>query len=269
MKFGTVYKTVAGAVAFILIGLITTLWFLFAKEDSVTEVEIVISPPNEFSDSAAQTPAARNAENAVHLPEDTPQISAVELQQIEDFFAQLEDLDVQSESDEPQFSPDAVVIQDTDDHFAESSGANLEHPAEKVMHKFVEAFRDFDLETVLPFTTENARKPIENLLSVLGGVIPEKLLNDYLNSIDDGMSETEIDEAVASAYKAMDSIRSPENLAKWRRIFSQTQIESSEHVGDEFQFRLTVPLPNTFSDFGLVVRMRKVDGEWRIYRMES
>ena len=269
MKFGTVHKTVAGAVVFILIGLITTFWFIFAKEDSVTEVEIVISSPKEFSDSAAQTRASRNAENAVPLPEDTPRISAEELRQIEEFFAQLEDLDVQSASDEPQFSPDGEIMEDTDEYFSYGSDANLEHPAEQVMKKFVEAFRDFDLETVLPYTTENARKPIENLLSVLGGVIPEKMLNDYLSSIDDGMSETEIDEVVESAYKAMDSIRSAENLAKWRRIFSQTQIESSEHVGDEFQFRLTVPLPDTFSDFGLVVRMRKIDGEWRIYRMES
>ena len=201
MKFGTVHKIIAGTAAIILAGFIITLWFISAKEDSVTEVEIVISSPNEFSGSDAQTRAARKAEIDIHLPEDTPRISATEMQQIEDFFAQLEDLDVQSESDEPQFSPDAEVMQDTDEHYPDGAGANLEHPAEKVMHKFVEAFRDFDLETVLPFTTENARKPIENLLSVLGGVIPEKLLNDYLNSIDDGMSETEIDEAVASAYK--------------------------------------------------------------------
>ena len=175
----------------------------------------------------------------------------------------------QPELDEPKSSLNAEIIQDSAEHFSEDSSDNLEHPAEQVMNKFVDAFRDFDLETVLPFTTESARKPIENILSVLGGVMPEKMLNDHLSSIDDGMSQTEIDEAVESAYKAMDSIRSPENLAKWRRIFRQTQIVSSEHVGDEFQFRLTVPLPDRYSNFGLVVSMRKVDGEWRIYRMES
>lgn len=74
-------------------------------------------------------------------------------------------------------------------------------------------------------------------------------------------------QAVESVYKAMDSIRSPENLARWRQIFSQIQIVDSEHVGDEFQ--LAIPLPDTYSNFGLVVRMRRINGEWRIYRMES
>lgn len=269
MKFGTLHKAVAGIAALILLGFITTLWFISVKEDSVAEVEIVISSPKEFSDSAAQTRTARKTEIAVPLPADTPSISAAELQQIEDFFAQLEDLDVQSPPDEPKSSLDVNVMEDSDEQLSDDSGANQEHPAEQVMNKFVDAFRDFDLETVLPYTTENARKPIENLLSVLGGVIPEKMLNDHLSSIDDGMSETEIDEAVESVYKAMDSIRSPENLAKWRRIFRQTQIVSSEYVGDEFQFRLTVPLPDRYSNFGLVVSMQKVDGEWRIYRMKS
>jgi len=269
MKFGTLHKTVAGAVALISVGTIITLWFISAEEDTDREVEIVISSPKEFSGSAAQTRVARKAEIAVPLPEGTPRISAAELQQIEDFFARLDDLDVQSASDEPQFLPDGEVMQDTNEHYFDDSSANLEHPAEQVMNKFVDAFRDFELETVLPFTTESARKPIENILSVLGGVMPEKMLNDHLSSIDDGMSQTEIDEAVESAYKAMDSIRSPENLAKWRRIFRQTQIVSSEHVGDEFQFRLAVPLPDRYSNFGLVVSMRKVDGVWRIYRMES
>ena len=269
MKFGTLHKTVAGIAALILVGFITTLWFISVKEDSVAEVEIVISSPKEFSDSVGQKRAARKTEIAVPLPADTPSISAAELQQIEAFFARLDDLDVQSASNEPQFSPDGEVMQDTDEHYSDDSSANLEHPAEQVMNKFVDAFRDFDLETILPFTTESARKPIENLLSVLGGVMPEKMLNDYLSSIDDGMSQTDIDEAVESAYKAMDSIRSPENLAKWRRIFRQTEIVSSEHVGDEFQFRLTVPLPDRYSNFGLVVNMRKIDGKWRIYEMES
>ena len=188
MKFGTLHKIITGAAAVILVGTIITLWFISAKEDSNREVEIVISSPKEFSGSAAQTPAARNAEIDSTLPEDTPRISAAELQQIEDFFAQFEDMDVQSASDVPQFSLDGEVMQDTDEHYSDDSSANLEHPAEQVMNKFVEAFRNFDLETVIPFTTESARKPIENILSVLGGVMPEKMLNDYLSSIDDGMS---------------------------------------------------------------------------------
>ena len=269
MKLGTVHKTIGGAVAIILVGFIIALWFISDKADSVPEVEIVISSPKEFSDSAAQRRATRKAEIAAAIPDDKEQISAAELQQIEDFFARFEDVDVQSESDESQFSPDAEVAQDTDEHFSDNSDKNPEQPADEVMNEFVEAFKRFDFDAILPFTTGSARKPIENTLSVLGGVLPDELLNDYLKSTDDGRSEDEVDGAVESAYKAMDSIRSPENLAKWRRIFRQTQIVSSEHVGDEFQFRLTVPLPDTFSNFGLDVRMRRINGQWRIYRMES
>ena len=73
MKFGTVHKTVAGAVAFILIGSIINDYGSFLlKRIRFTEVEIVISSPQEFSDSAAQTRTARNAEIAVPLTKDTP-----------------------------------------------------------------------------------------------------------------------------------------------------------------------------------------------------
>lgn len=269
MNLGTAHKTIGGAIAIILLAFIITLWFISVKADSVPEVEIVISSPKEFSDSAAQTGAARKAEISVPIPEDKPRISAAELLQIEEFFARLEDMDVQSQSDETQFSPDAEVVQDTDEHFSDTPDVNLAQPAETVMNEFVEAFKRLDFDAILPFTTGSARKPIENTLSVLGGVLPDEWLNNYLKSTDDGRSENKIDDAVESAYKAMDSIRSPENLAKWRQIFSQIQVGDSEHVGDEFQFRLTVPLPDTFSNFGLDVRMRRINGEWRIYRMDS
>lgn len=269
MKFGTVHKTIGGAVAIILVGFVIALWFISAKEDLVPEVEIEISSPKEFSDSSVQRRATRKAEISVPIPDDKPRISAAELQQIEDFFARLGDVDVQSESDEPQFSPDAEVVQGAVEYFSDDSDVNLEQSAEAVMKEFVEAFKNFDFDAILLFTTGSARKPIENILSVLSGELPVEWLNEHLKSTDDGRSEDKIDEAVESAYKVMDSIRSPENLAKWRRIFRQTQIVSSEHAGDEFQFRLTLPLPDTYSNFGLDVRMRKIDGEWRIYRIES
>lgn len=195
MKLGMVHKIIGGAVAIILVGFIIALWFISAKEDSAPEVEIVLSSLKEFSDSAAQTRATRKAEISVPIPEDKPRISAAELQQIEDFFARLEDVDVQSESDEPQFSPDAEVVQGAVEHFSDDSDTNLEQPAEEVMNEFVEAFKRFDFDAILPFTTGSARKPIENTLSILGGVLPDELLNDYLKSTDDGRSEDKIDEA--------------------------------------------------------------------------
>ena len=59
MKFGTVPKIIAGAVAIIVLAVIGTLWLISASEDSTPEVEVVMSSPNEFSDSVAQTDTAR------------------------------------------------------------------------------------------------------------------------------------------------------------------------------------------------------------------
>ena len=164
MKFGTVPKIIAGAVAIIVLAVIGTLWLISASEDSTPEVEVVMSSPNEFSVSVTQTDTARKDAVTAPLREEKPQISAEEMQQIEDFFAQLESANLQSEMGTPQSPTDTVVAQNTDgkitvdtDAFAE----HAEHTAEDVMNTFVEAFKNLNFEAMGSLMTGIAKEGFE------------------------------------------------------------------------------------------------------------
>lgn len=89
MKIGTVPKITVGAVAIIGLGLIGTRHFISPKEDSPPLVEIVTPT------LAPQTNFTRKKVAAAPKPADAPEISAQEMQQIESFFAQLEEVDTQ------------------------------------------------------------------------------------------------------------------------------------------------------------------------------
>lgn len=91
--------------------------------------------------------------------------------------------------------------------------------AENVMNAFVEAFKNLDSETIRSMLTGDAR------------------------------------EAFESDFEEM-----PEDMRpQIRQMLRQTEIVSSEYVGDEFHFRLEV------AKMRKVVKMRKVEGIWLIY----
>ena len=113
MKVGTVPKITVGAVAIIVLAFIGTRQFISSKEDSSPSVEVVTS--TESANSVAPTDAASKNVVTTPLPEDKPQISAEEMQQIEDFFAQLDEADAQSAVDTPQSLPDTEVDQNADE----------------------------------------------------------------------------------------------------------------------------------------------------------
>ena len=280
MKFGTVPKITAGAVAVIVLAFIGTRQFISSKEDSSSSVEIVTSAPNETANSVTQRNATRTGAVTAPSREDKPQISAEEMQQIEDFFAQLESADLQSEMDTPQYLTDTEVAQNTDEHIAADTDAfaeDMEQTAEEVMNAFVEAYRNVDFEATLPFVTGTYREHIETLGGEIPGELPEEFVIEHLNAIEDNMPEgmpEGVREAllektrefvIQSIQKGLDAIRSPEGQARMREGYSQTEIVSSEYVGDEFHFRLESPTSDDPANTGLILKMRKVDGEWRIY----
>ena len=210
--------------------------------------------------------------------EDKPQISAEEMEQIEDFFAQLEGRDAQSETDTSQLPTDAASDRDSDsdnvtDSSVASEGAGLS--AEEVMNAYVEAFRNVDFEATLPFVTGTMRESIEFGLRTFGGEFPpiEEAVNEVLNAIEDympeAMSEELVEEVTQSFLKARETMQAPEEQARAREKFSQVEIVSSEYVGDEFHFRLEAPTSDSPGNTGLVLKMRIVDGEWRIYDGED
>ncbi len=144
MKVGTVPKITAGAVAIIALAFIGTRQFISSKEDSTPTVEIVASTPTEAETSAAQTDAARKSAVVAPVPEDKPQISAEEMQQIENFFAQLDEADAQS--DKTQHA-EAAHQQDFDQHVSISTDAvveDTEQSAEEVMNAYIEASKNLD-----------------------------------------------------------------------------------------------------------------------------
>ena len=279
MKVGTVPKITAGAVAVIVLAFIGTRQFISSKEDSSSSVEVVTSS-TETANSPAQTDATLKGVVTAPALEDKPQISKEEMEQIEDFFAQLEDTDVQSETDTSQLPTDAASDRDSDsDNVTDSSVASEDAglSAEEVMNAYVEAFRNVDFEATLPFVTGTMRESIEFGLRTFGGEIPEEFVIETLNAIEDnmpeGVPEALLEETrefvIQSIQKGLDAIQTPEGQAKMREGYSQIEIVSSEHVGDEFHFRLEAPTSDDPANTGLILKMRKVGGEWRIYDREG
>ena len=90
MKVGTASKITVSAVAIVVLGVIGTHHFISSKEDSAPSVEIITST------SAPRTDSTRK--KAVHAPRiaNEPQISAEEMEQIENFFDQLDEADAQN-----------------------------------------------------------------------------------------------------------------------------------------------------------------------------
>ncbi len=114
------------------------------------------------------------------------------MQQIEDFFAQLDEADVQSAVDTPQSLPDTEVAQNTDEHvttdtdaFAENTGFS----AEELMDVYVEAYRNLDFGAILLHVTGTARDIVEAYMRIPSGEIQEEILNTALNYIPEGMPE--------------------------------------------------------------------------------
>ncbi len=271
MKVGTVPKITAGVVAIIVLAFIGTRQFISSKEDSSASVEIVTSAPNETANSVAQTDTARKDAVTATLREDKPQISAEEMEQIEDFFAQLEGADLQSEMGTPQSSSDTVVAQNTDgqittdtDVFAE----DIEQSAEEVMNTYLEAFKTLDFEALRPLLTGTAKEDLE------------RNLPDLKNNL------AEINE-----NKADPVLRRMVELTL-DRMRGGLEVVSSEYVGDEFHFRVRTlspqlgaliellmrdmpeelraelpepDIPELPESLENVVKMRKEDGVWLIY----
>ena len=277
MKVGTVPKITAGAVAIIVLAFIGTRQFISSKEDSSPSIEIVASSPTEAETSPSQTAPAHKGAVVAPMPEDKPQISAEEMDQIENFFSQLEESDEPSETDTSQLPTDAASDQDSETGNSgpsvASKGTGLS--AEDVMNTYVDALRNGNFEKTLPFVTGTPRELIENSMLILSGEIPEvwvnQQVNEALNAIEDvtpGVMSEELEEEVTrSVLKGMAALQASEELARMRKMLSQIEIVSSKYVGDEFHFRLRLPMSDIPGPTNIVLKMRKVDEDWEIYDM--
>ena len=197
------------------------------------------------------------ARSLTPLSEDEPQISAEEMEQIEDFFTQLDMTDAQSETDTPQLRTDAEVSQNATGDDTTKSSAKSERTtqsAEDVMSAYVEALKDLDSETMLSLVTSDFRKESR----------------DFWNLFDNSNSDSDLNEVL-----------------QW--AFGQAEVVESKHIGSEFHFRLSVQSPigllfeklpllkgflppeaqrlveKTAGDIPVLHKMRKEKDAWRIY----
>ena len=270
MKVGTVPKItvgIAALVALIFIG------FIGVRQINAPTVEerVYLSPwedgtprpQNNSEDLAAQTDSTQSTENL-----DNQSRVSTEGLELDDFSGQSEDTDLE------QFATEGEFESDTDQSFFADISVLLDdegRSAEEVMNVYVEAHKNADFEALIPLVTEAARERIERLLGLFGGELPEEFVN---NMVDRGIPMT------------LEEIQDTGIMAKVQGIFSQmygqVEVVSSEYVGDEFHFRLRIPMPEMPEipqvpglelpempelpeSMDSLVKMRKVNGVWQIY----
>ena len=258
MKVGTVPKITVGAA--VLIALIF-IGFIGVRQMNAPPVEerVYLSPwedgtarrPNSTEGLAAQTESTQDTENR----DNPPQIAAAEMEPIDESFSQYE------ETDTTQFATEVEPEPETDQGFTTGTSTLLDDKGqspEDVMYAYVEAVENLDGNAMRPLVTE------EVMRRDYGDRIPIK-------SIDELPAEilAEIPAEILEVFKMLTEVT--------RKSASQTEVVSSEYVGDEFHFRLRIPVPEMLGIPGVEVeemptsvpdrlfKMRIIDGVWRIY----
>lgn len=254
MKIGTAPKITVGVIAIIALAFLGSRQLLSPEEDSSPSVEVAASITDKRDQSGSEIDA--NRKNVATAPSraDEPQISAEEMEQIEDFFAQLDEPEAQLDTAQPA---ETEFQEDADERVAGNTDVlteNTEQPAEEVMNAYVEALKNLNFKAMLSLETAAAREETRNLLDGFDNYLSDPVARGMLQS-----------------------------------MLSQAEIIGSEYVGDEFHFRLRVPLrmpvleglefpeglepPESLqllaelpeSDISLY-KMQKEDGTWRIYK---
>ena len=281
MKVGTVPKITVGAatlIALIFIG------FVGVRQMTAPTVEerVYLSPwedgterpRNSSEDLASQTDSAQDAATR----DGQSQITAEGLE-LDDFSGQSE------ETDPEQFATEGEFESDTDQSFFADISVLLDdegRTAEEVMNAYVEALRSLDAEGIDSLVTGAAKQEFESgMLPILNGELPKDIVDIYYNVAHDILPAEKADKMVADMLQTAKEIMRP----ALKQMYGRAEVVSSEHVGDEFHFRLRVPMPAMpeMPDIppvpGLeipempdipdsITRLRKIrkeNGLWRIY----
>ena len=242
MKVGTVPKITAGVVAIIVLVFIGTRHFISSKEESSPSVEVVTSTPTESANSVTQRDAApRKDVVPPSSREDKPQLSADEMEQIEDFFAQLDEADSQSGADKSHLPTDGASGQDSDTDntgpFVASEDTGLS--AEDVMNTYVEAFKNVDFEKMRLLMTGSAKERSRLHEDVLRN-------NHYIDFTEvrtEGRVVTEeMDEVIEEKNMELKQQLEHQIFESLLKMYSQVEVVNSEYIGGEFHFQLRMPV---------------------------
>ena len=281
MKVGTVPKITVGAA--VLIALIF-IGFIGVRQMNAPTVEerVYLSPwedgtprpQSRAEDLADQTDSTQDTENR----DNQSQISGEGLELVDDFSDQSEEMDT------AQFATEAEFESEIDQSFFADISVLLDdegRTAEEVMNAYVEALRNLDAEGIGSLVTGAAKQEFESgMLPILDGELPKDMEDMYYSVIHDILPAEKADEMVADLLQATKKMMRP----IFKQTYGQAEVVSSEHVGDEFHFRLRIPMPK-FPEIPQVpgrvemtklpesverlVKMRKVDGVWQIYDSEE
>ena len=283
MKVGTATKITAGVVIIIALAVIGARQFISSKEDSSPSVEVVTS--TESANSVAQTDTTRKGTVTAPSREDKPQISAEEMEQIEDFFAQLDESDAQSGVNTSQHSSESETQSSTSSANGISDSISLS--AEAAMNAYVEGLQNLDFESILQLVTGDAKVWVESQLRRLNHEISEEEQGLMLQGALEELESEQVPEAAIGMIiqefrrKMQPQERLKKNRSNLERRFGQVKVVSSEYVGEEFHFRLrtlgppvSAELPDDARNFipkfiDALVKMQKVDGAWQIYESED
>jgi len=262
MKVGTGHKITVGVamlIALIFIG------FIGIRQMNAPTVEerVYLSPwedgtprpQNNSEDLAAQTDSAQDT----GFRDNQSQNSAAEIEPNEDFLGPSE------ETDTAQFTTDAEFEIEADQDLFTKISALLDdegRSAEDVMNAYLEAYRSVDADAMRSLLTGSAKEGFENgMMHRWNGnaELPQDLVDFVYRLVPEEDVEV-ADEILRQVKENM--------LPSLKQRNAQTEIASSEHVGDEFHFRVRIPTPDVpgLPDSVTPIRkMRKENGLWRIY----
>ena len=281
MKVGTVPKITVGTAALIAV---IFIGFVGVRQMNAPTVEerVYLSPwedgstrtRNNSEKLVVQTDTTQDAESGGTQPQVAAAASAEGMQPIDDFLNQPEEADMAQFAIEGESEPDIEQSLTTDTStLLDDNGQS----AEDVMYAFVEALRSSDIEAIFPLLTETLRRDEESgdLYEGSDRTITDEDVERFEEiAADAGVTIGKIERIV------VEETGDDSGFEQMLKTFGQTEVVSGEYAGDEFHFRLRMPamempeipphveigteMPISIPDF--LVKMRREDGMWRIYR---
>ena len=267
MKVGTAPKITIGVAA--LIALIF-IGFVGIRQMNAPTVEerVYLSPwedgtprPRNNSEGLA---APTNSTQDIKSRDNQSQIGAAEMAPIDDFVSHPQEtvttqfaVDVESETD---------ANQDLFDEISTSLDDKGRFP-EDVMNDYLEAYRNVDADTMRLLLTGAPKEEFENGMMRVwngNGELPQDLV-DFVYGL---VPREDADEILQQVKES--------RLPSLKQRNAQAEIATSEYVGDEFHFRIRIPVPKMRKIPGVelpelpdsvtpIRKMRKENGVWRIY----
>ena len=270
MKVGTVPKVTVGVAVLVVL---IFIGFVGIRQMNAPTVEerVYLSPwedgterPRNNAESlTAKMDSTQNTDNR----DNQSQISTDGLERVDDFLGEGE------ETDTGQFTTDAEFeIEADQDLFTEISALldNEGRSAEDVMYAYLEAYRNVDSDTMRSVLTGSAKEEFENGMMPVwngSGELPQEVV-DFVYRV---VPREDVEVADAILQELRES-----QLPSIKQGNAQAEIASSEQVGDEFHFRIRLPVPKMRKIPGVEVpelpnsvtplrKIRKENGVWRIY----